>query len=324
MYHDHVMQYQNLPVIVLLGPTGAGKTSVAMELARALPVELICMDSMQVYGELSIGNTAPAEQEKRMVPHHLFGTETIRKVLTSGDWLAQAKSAMTSIHRTGRIPLFVGGTGLYYKLLTEGLSDLPKTPPEIRTRLDRLFIQHGLPHLYRILTKLDPETARNVHPNDRQRVQRFLEVRLLTGKSVSTLWHKGKHNGISNPMFTIGLSMDRGLLVSRIRKRLNEMLLANWIEEAVTLEKKGLKSFVLERGPIGYSLIYDWLDGRNTCLSNAIERIFFATRQYAKRQMTWFRSISDVEWFSYYSETGYNLHRMILEILEFMEIGSHQ
>jgi len=324
MYHDHVMQYQNLPVIVLLGPTGAGKTSVAMELAGALPVELICMDSMQVYRELSVGNTAPTELEKSRVPHHLFGTETIRNVFTSGDWLKHAKSAMKSIHRAGRIPLFVGGTGLYYKLLTEGISDLPKTPPAIRSRLDRLFIQRGLPYLYRILKRLDPQTAKNVHPNDRQRVQRFLEVRLLTGKSVSSLWRGGKRDSISNPMFTIGLSMERGLLVPRIRKRLNEMLLSKWIEEAVTLEKNGLKPFVLERGPIGYALIYDWLDGRNSCLPNAIERIFFATRQYAKRQMTWFRSISDIEWFSYYSETGYNSNRMILEILEFMEIGSHQ
>jgi len=310
-------------VIALLGPTGSGKSSVANKLSKILPLELVCMDSMQVYSEIRIGNTAPTEHEKKEIPHHLFGDTSIREPYSAVDWLNEVKQVIGEIHRRQRIPILVGGTGLYYRLLIEGVSDVPQTPSKLRARLDERCRKKGLPFLYRLLRRLDPETARKVHHNDRQRVQRFLEIRLITGHSVMSFWGQGRKSAINCPVLTLGLSVPRYLLRQRIRARLNEMLCSGWLDEVIGLYKGGLRSDIEKRGPLGYQILFKMLDGDFHSIEQAIERIDIVTRKYAKRQMTWFQNISEIKWFNLQNDTGYHIEAMTQVIEEFMKNGSY-
>jgi len=317
------MVRKNHPVIVLLGPTGSGKSSVAIKLSEQLPIEIICMDSMQVYSELSIGNTAPSEKEREKVAHHLFGSVSIRNEYSSVHWLHDALQVIKEIHGRGNIPVFVGGTGLYFQILTEGISEVPKTPKDLRHRLDQRCDEKGLSSLYNLLARLDPDAARMVHYNDRQRVQRFLEIRILTGRSVVDLWALGRKSPIEYPILTLGLSAPRAILRRRIRDRLNEMLCSGWLDEVIELGKNGLRHAVEKRGPLGYQILFRMLDGDFPLFNEAIERIDIATRRYAKRQMTWFQNISEIEWVHLQDDLGYNLEQIFAVVLEFIKNESY-
>ncbi|PIE90851.1 MAG: tRNA (adenosine(37)-N6)-dimethylallyltransferase MiaA [Acidobacteria bacterium] len=312
------------PVIVLLGPTGSGKSSIALDLAGMFPTELVCMDSMQVYSELKIGNTAPKQSERALVPHHLFGHVSIREDYSSFRWLRECRNTISRIQKKGKIPLLIGGTGLYYKLFMEGISAVPQTPPSIRQRLNRRIEEKGLLSLYRLLQKLDPNVAATLHPNDRQRIQRFLEVRLLTGKSIRDFWNTGRSGASSAHVLTLGVRRPRALLRRRITERLNRMVLEGWLDEVSFLNKKGLRQFVEERGPIGYGIFFRYLDGKIATHSDAIELVDAATRKYAKRQMTWFQTFSNIEWIEIQDEMRYNQRDVYKCIVEFLENGSHK
>ena len=332
---DHVhrsigdaLVHEKSPVLILLGPTGSGKTKVSLELVSLLssysPVELVCMDSMQIYRELEIGNTAPSLEEKNTVKHHLFGHRSIVQAYSVVEWLNDVTQVIQEVHSRRKIPLLVGGTGLYYRILVEGISDVPPTPAKVRQRLDALFTKKKGPHLYRLLQRLDPAAAARLHPHDSQRIQRCLEVVLISGNSMLRFWDQGRNRSIRNPILTLGLNMPRELLRHRISDRLNCMLQQGWFEEVIHLEKNGLRPYVEKHGPLGYSILFRALNGEFVNFGEAVDQINVLTRQYSKRQMTWFQSISDIEWFNYQSETGYNSYRMFTKILEFMENGSNQ
>lgn len=299
--------FDSSKVVVLLGPTASGKTQLALELTKQFPFEIVCMDSMQVYREMRIGTARPSDQEEAMVPHHLFGAVSVREEMNCSRFATLASEVMTEIQARGKWVLLVGGTGLYYRALFQGLDPLPSTPNHLREKLNRLRQRHGQNFLYKMLTRLDPRGAASLHPNDAQRTQRFLEVRILSHKSILDYW---QHQSLSQPgmdkPLTLGLHVDRSLLIDRIHKRTLAMLQAGWLEETRQLKVDGLFSRVEKVGPIGYLLINAFLLGQISW-KDLVDKISIQTRRYAKRQMTWFRKDAHITWFPFCAESGYNV-----------------
>ena len=291
-------------VLVLVGPTSAGKSRLAMELSEHFPLELVCMDSMQIYAELQVGTSRPDRSETERVPHHLFGAVSVREQMTCMAYVAAAGAHMAAIQARGAIPLLVGGTGLYMRALFEGLANLPPTPPPLRERLNATAQRKGRAWLYRLLKRLDPGGAASLHANDKQRIQRFLEVRILTGKSMLALWEAGRRPDRPLPV-GIGLELERAVLHRRIKTRIMEMLDSGWPAECRYLMERGLVGEVLRVGPLGYAQIFDYLSGKKS-YDEMVQDIFVATRRYAKRQMTWFRRSPYIQWFPFDAESGYN------------------
>lgn len=296
-------------VVVLVGPTASGKTSLSVELGQLFPFEIVCMDSMQLYKEMLIGTARPYPHEMGSVTHHLFGELSVETPMNCNQYAILAAQKMSEIQARGRIPLLVGGTGLYFRALFGGLDALPATPPHLRARLNNMREKRGDKYLYRLLSRLDPKGAARLHSNDKQRVQRYLEVRILTGHSILEQWGQPKSiatEGADNLPLTLGLQVPRPVLVDRIHLRTKAMISQGWIEEAQHLQEIGLFDRVCEVGPIGYQLIGSFLAGH---LSKAqlVERVSIQTRRYAKRQMTWFRKDTHITWFPFDVESGYNV-----------------
>ena len=292
--------------LALVGPTSSGKSRLAIQISQVFPCEVICMDSMQIYRELAIGTARPSNQDLKEVPHHLYGFRSVREPMSAAAYAEMAQRKIETVLDRDKLPILVGGTGLYLRALVEGLSDLPSTPKTLRQRLDGLNEKKGLGHLYALLARLDPAGARQLHPNDRQRIQRFLEVRILTGKSMLDHWKQQKLRPKNPTMLCLGLSVERQVLNTRIQKQTAEMLHSGWIEETRGLIEQNLMPDVLRLGPIGYREIGEFLSGKLE--KEALwEKIFIATRQYAKRQMTWFRKGSYIQWFHFDPDLGYNI-----------------
>ena len=296
-------------LIALVGPTSSGKTALSLELAARLPIELICMDSMQLYAELKVGTARPDARAQQGVRHHLFGAVSVREPMNAQRYAAMASRVIAEIQARGRLPMLVGGTGLYLRALLGGLDALSTTPVALRARLDRLTVRKGRAHLARLLARLDPRGAAHLHPNDHQRIQRFLEVRLLSGRSMLDLWAEATARQVSAATL-IGLEVPRAILDERIRGAVAHMLRSGWLAETEGLIEAGLFAHVLEIAPIGYADVADLLAGKST-RDEVSERIYRATRRYAKRQMTWFRKASDIRWFPFDPESGYNITGII-------------
>ncbi|CAM2009770.1 tRNA (adenosine(37)-N6)-dimethylallyltransferase MiaA [Acanthopleuribacter pedis] len=296
--------------VAVVGPTGAGKSEIALTLAEQFGGELVCMDSMQIYKGLTIGTNGPDAAERARVPHHLFGFADIQSPLSSVAYVERARAVLAEIQARGNLPILVGGTGLYLKALVEGLDPMPATPPELRERLNRTVTEKGLPHVYRLLQRLDPAGAARLHANDRQRIQRFLEVRLLSGKSILDLWAQREKTQCEPVPIVIGCAVAREILVEQIQLRAGKMLENGWIEETRLLLQAGLQEFLLQLAPIGYDEIIAHLNGRRT-LDDVATKIAIQTRQYAKRQVTWFRKVPYIQWFHFDPYSGYNTARII-------------
>ena len=299
-------------VAVLAGPTSAGKTCLALQLCKRLPMQPVCMDSMQVYKELSYGVSSPTNEELATVPHHLYGVGSITKPMTTARFESIARQKIIELQQKGIIPLFSCGTGLYLRALFEGLDDLPATPPELRGRLEAIAEHKGRDFLYRMLQRLDPRGAARLHPNDRQRTQRFLEVRILGGMSILDAW--GAKAPPTEYPVVAGLEVPRQLLVRRIEATVAKNLENGWIDEVRALMEADLIDLVLEIRPLGYRSVTEYLAGKLS-YEKMVEVIAIETRQFAKRQMTWFRKVSYIQWFPFDPDSGYN----IPAITEFME-----
>lgn len=301
----NISKFDPKRVLVIVGPTGSGKTSLCFSLAQQIqmPIEIVCMDSMQIYAECRIGTTRPTEEEEKIVPHHLFGAFSIQENMSSARYSEQASSIIAQIQARGRLPVLIGGTGLYMRALFEGLDAIPATPAALRERLEKLVQKKGKTHLYQLLKRLDPQAAAKLHVNDRQRVMRFLEVRLMTGQSMLSLWGNQENNR-EHPI-VIGLQVERSLLVNRIEQRVPRMLEAGWLAEVKSMEENGLIDLILDLGPLGYRQIFEYLASRQT-YEKMVENIVVETRRYAKRQMTWFRKVTYIQWFPLDPKTGYN------------------
>ena len=279
--------------IILVGPTGAGKTSAALALARELPLEIISIDSALVYRGMDIGSAKPTAAEQAAVPHHLIDLIDPLESYSAAQFVRDAKRLAGEIQARGRLPLLVGGTMLYVKALRDGLSDMPASSPEIRAELDAEAALKGWPAMHAELAAVDPITATRLPPNDAQRIQRALEVFRATGRPISA-WHADapKEPGVDWPIISIETE-DRAWLHQRLDARFDAMLEAGLLDEVRNLRARGdLHLGLASMRCVGYRQAWEALDEADPPNARLLRnRAQAATRQLAKRQITWLRSM---------------------------------
>jgi tRNA dimethylallyltransferase len=281
--------------LVLLGPTASGKSSLAADLAARLPVEIVSMDSAQVYRGMDIGTAKPSREERSRVPHHLIDVVDPDHAYSSGRWRSDAICAAADILGRRRVPLFVGGTMLYYRALVGGLDALPPGNAEIREKIDEQAALRGWPALHAELAQVDPRSAQRIAPNDSQRIQRALEVWRLTGKPLSALHGAAKSELPFRVKAFALVPRDRAELHRRIAARFAGMLQAGLIDEVKTLRRKyRLTAAMPSMRAVGYRQVWQYLE-REIDAAALTEHAVAATRQLAKRQLTWLRGFEDVE-----------------------------
>lgn len=283
------------PAILLMGPTASGKTALAAALAEKLGCEIVSVDSAQVYRHMNIGTAKPDAGLRARVPHHLIDLVEPHESYSAARFRDDALIAMREITERGNIPLLCGGTMLYYQALTAGLSDLPEADPAIRLVIDSMAADSGWAALHGELARVDPETAARLEPNDAQRIQRALEVYYLTNKPLSTLISKPKY--VYFPYSPIRIALipsDRAALHARIAQRFEVMLELGLIGEVRRLrDRYALDPAMPSMRCVGYRQVWQYLDGAFG-LAALREKGVAATRQLAKRQLTWLRAMKDV------------------------------
>lgn len=286
------------PAIFLMGPTASGKTALAMMLADKLPVELVSVDSAQVFVDMNIGTAKPDAATLAQYPHHLIDLITPEERYSAARFRDDALRVMAEITARGRVPLLVGGTMLYFKALRDGLADLPQADPALRAEIEAQANARGWPALHAELAQLDPATAARLAPNDAQRIQRALEVVRLSGQTMDVLYAAQRRDPLPYRTLALGLApADRSWLHERIALRFDQMLAEGLIEEVEFLRRKyALRADLPSMRSVGYRQIWDMLDGLIP-KSQLRDRGIFATRQFAKRQLTWFNALSDVQYF---------------------------
>lgn len=295
------------PAIFLMGPTAAGKTDLALDLARHLPCELISVDSALVYRGMDIGTAKPEKAILEAFPHRLIDIRDPAQSYSAAEFRSDALAAMAEITAKGRIPLLVGGTMLYYKALLEGLADMPSADPAVRAELEARAEHEGWEALHRELAEVDPESAARIHPNDPQRLTRALEVYQVSGMTMTA--HR-QRQALQNPdsgpsgrgqlPYTVAhlaiAPTQRQVLHARIAQRFRLMLEQGFVEEVEALrERRDLHAGLPSIRAVGYRQVWEYLDGDLT-RAEMEERGIIATRQLAKRQFTWLRSWADIHW----------------------------
>ena len=286
------------PVLALMGPTASGKSALAERLAKAFDGELISVDSALVYRGLSIGAAKPD------YPHHLVHIREPNDPYTAADFAIDAKLCIDEIRGRGRRPILVGGSMLYFRALIQGLDDIPAIDPAIRADIDAEARRAGWPALHQQLSEIDPETASRLHPNHSQRICRALEVYRGTGTPLSE-WQQGKPAPVSDDYECIALCPeDRAVLHARIASRLDAMFDEGLVSEVTGLfEQKGLHTDLPAIRAVGYRQVWSYLEGEID-LATCREKVLAATRQLAKRQLTWLRGWPDLTWI-WTDETGH-------------------
>ncbi|MBE3665368.1 tRNA (adenosine(37)-N6)-dimethylallyltransferase MiaA [Vibrio navarrensis] len=282
--------------LFLMGPTASGKTELAIRLRQKYPVEIISVDSALIYKGMDIGTAKPDEREQQLAPHRLIDILDPAQSYSAADFRRDALQAMTEIASQGKIPLLVGGTMLYFKALLEGLSPLPVANPEIRQQIEQEALTKGWSVLHDELKEIDPVSAARIHPNDPQRLSRALEVFRISGKTLTELTQtKGESLPFRVKQFAIA-PKDRAELHRRIELRFDKMMEAGFEQEMKTLHaREDLHPDLPSIRCVGYRQMWDYLDGNGT-LDEAIYRGICATRQLAKRQITWLRSWDNLTW----------------------------
>ncbi|OXX47471.1 tRNA (adenosine(37)-N6)-dimethylallyltransferase MiaA [Vibrio sp. V17_P4S1T151] len=291
------MMNQTQPLaLFLMGPTASGKTDLAIRLRQKYPVEIISVDSALIYKGMDIGTAKPNAHELALAPHRLIDILDPSEAYSAADFRRDALLAMHDITAQGKIPLLVGGTMLYYKALLEGLSPLPAANPEIRQKIEQEALEHGWGQLHDQLQTIDPVSAARIHPNDPQRLSRALEVYRISGKTLTELTQtKGESLPFRVKQFAIA-PKERAELHRRIELRFEKMIEAGFEEEMKALyARNDLHPDLPSIRCVGYRQMWDYLDG-NCTLEEAVYRGICATRQLAKRQITWLRSWDDLTW----------------------------
>lgn len=287
---------ENKPfAVAIMGPTASGKTAAALEIARHIPVEIISVDSALLYRGMDIGTAKPTSAERQAVPHHLIDLIDPAESYSVSRFIEDATRLIMEISQRGKLPLLVGGTMMYFKGLKAGLDSLPAANPAIRAVLDKEAAIHGWPALHEKLRRLDPATADRLAPNDAQRIQRALEIIELTGKPLSFFHTNRKNADLPFTLFSIALEpSDRYILHQRIANRFDAMLENDrLIHEVQSLKKRGdLHPGMPSMRCVGYRQTWQYLDGEMS-RSDLREKGIAATRQLAKRQLTWLRAMPE-------------------------------
>lgn len=283
------------PAILLMGPTASGKTALAVSLAQRFPLEIISVDSAMVYREMNIGTAKPDAATLAAAPHHLIDLISPLQAYSVAQFCSDALPLMTAAHARGRVPLLVGGTMLYFKALREGLSELPPADEAVRTQIEIEARQRGWGALHDELSQLDPETGQRLQPGDTQRIQRALEVVRVTGQPMSSLWALGRASTPNFRWLPIALiPAERSVLHERIAQRFDAMLEAGLLQELSDLRQRyDLHAESPAMRCVGYRQAWAYQSGEYG-YQEMRERGIFATRQLAKRQMTWLRGMNEV------------------------------
>ncbi len=281
-------------LVVLLGPTASGKTALSLDLAERFSGEIVSCDSVAVYREMEIGTAKPSPAERRQVPHHLIDVADPSEAFTAGDYSRHARIALAEITARKKLPIVTGGTGLYLRALIDGLFPAPQRSEEIRERLRSAEATKGANWLHRILTRLDPEAAQQIHPNDLPKIIRAIEVCLTARKPITQAWQAGRNALQGYQVLRIGLNPDRKALYARINQRAAAMFENGLVEETRQLaEKYGDDARPLTS--LGYRQALANLKGEMS-LEHAVTSATQGHRNYAKRQLTWFRREPEVHW----------------------------
>ena len=291
------MEPDSKNLILIVGPTAVGKTSTALRLAEKINGEIINCDSMQVYKGFDIGTDKPPSEDRKRVPHHLLDIVDPGTQFTATDFADRAFQAITEILRRGRVPLIVGGTGLYFKALLDGLFPGPGGDKALRRALDEEAREKGLESLWKKLHAADPGYANKIGRNDRIRIIRGLEVFTLTGVPISEHFHRTKTRIRDFHTLKIGLKLEREELWRRIEIRVDRMFEQGLVEEVEALLGSGVPENCPSFRALGYKYVLQYLKNRIP-LDRAVSLTKTDTRNYAKRQMTWFRKMAGVRWFS--------------------------
>jgi tRNA dimethylallyltransferase len=283
------------PVLCLAGPTASGKSAASYAIAKVLPIEIINVDSATIYRGMDIGTAKPDSQAQREIPHHLLDILDPAESYSAAQFRTDAMACIQEIRARGHVPLLVGGTMLYFKVLREGIDALPQGDEQWRARLQARAAEHGWPALHAELARVDPETAARLAPNDSQRIGRALEVYEVTGQALSSLFRQPDQRtdkGIPTVLISLEPS-DRQALHARIENRFDEMLATGFVEEVRRLHARGdLHTGLPSIRCVGYRQLWDFVQG-DCSLELAREKAIAATRQLAKRQLTWLRSMTD-------------------------------
>lgn len=307
---------QQLPVIFLMGPTASGKTDLAISLLDHMPVELVNVDSAQIYRQMDIGTAKPDAETLNRAPHRLLSFCDPSDAYSAADFAIDAKKEIADIHNMGRIPLLVGGSMLYFKVLLEGLSDLPPADEAIRKSIQEQADKEGWASLHQQLQLIDPKTASRLHPNHSQRIQRALEVYKITGTPLSELQNQSD-GGIENDydVHQYALVMqNRALLHQRIEQRFIAMMDAGFADEVKALYQRGdLHADLPSIRAAGYRQLWDYFEGHYG-LDEAVDKAIIATRQLAKRQQTWLRNWPKTQKIQVDNQQGYQDQKDLCKI----------
>ena len=286
------------PAILLMGPTGAGKTELAADLVARFPLEIVSVDAAMVYRGMDIGTAKPPPELLARAPHRLIDLIDPGESYSAARFLADADAAMKSIAARGRTPLLVGGTMLYFRALQSGLARLPAADPELRRRIEARAAAEGWPALHAEVARLDPAAGARIRPNDRQRIQRALEVIERTGRPITDQQAEDLRGATRSSDLKLVLApADRAALAARIERRFDEMLRRGLLEEVRRLRARGdLHAELPAMRLIGYRQLWHHLEA-GAPLAESVQKAVIATRQLARRQLTWLRAEPGAEWF---------------------------
>lgn len=284
-----------MKVFCLMGPTASGKTQAAIELVQKYPFEIISVDAFMIYQGMDIGTAKPDANTLKIAPHHLIDIRDPKESYSAGQFCVDAATIIKTIISKGKIPLLVGGSMMYFHALQKGLSELPQGDVSIRNEINDEAKKMGWPLLHKQLESIDPQAAKRIHPNDAQRISRALEINQVTGQTWDALTNQRKPY-VSFPFVNIGFFPEnRESLHQGITQRFDAMLKSGWIEEVERLFKcEDLDENIPSLRAVGYRQIWRYLQGAST-FEEMREKGIIATRQLAKRQMTWLRSWSDIQ-----------------------------
>lgn len=285
------------PAIFIMGPTASGKTALACALYDELSCELISVDSALVYKDMNIGTAKPTAEELERYPHHLIDIRDPSEPYSAADFREDVLRVMAEVTERGNIPVLVGGTMLYFKFLLEGAADLPEADEIVRKQIEDEAAEKGWPAIHEQLAKVDPESAARLNPNDPQRVQRALEVYRVTGKTLTEHWAQQQEKRISYQVVQFAICpKERKTLHERIEMRFDQMLKDGFVDEVRALYQRGdLHENLPAIRAVGYRQVWEFLDGQLD-YDDMIFKGVVATRQLAKRQITWLRSWQNLHW----------------------------